>query len=76
MTNSMPKEERIRQSAVRVRSGIKLVGFMLLVAAAGFFSGIPWLLKVAIAASAFFTVVTLLEWWNVRRLQRSPDTAR
>ena len=73
MTNSMPKEERIRQSAVRVRSGSKLVGFMLLVATAGYFSGISWLLKVGIAASAFFTAASLLEWWNVRRLQRSRD---
>ena len=29
-----------------------------------------WVAKLAGAAAGFFTIVTLLEYWNVRRLSR------
>lgn len=74
--NLMDIEERIGQSQVRVRSGLRLVGLLLLVVIGAFFFRVLWLAKLVGAAAGFFTLVTLLEYWNVRRLKRrskAPD---
>ena len=63
-------EARARQSVVRVRSGLKLVAFLALVAIVAFLLGVAWLAKLAGVAAGFFVVVTALEAWNARRLRR------
>jgi hypothetical protein len=62
--------ERIAQSQIRVGSGIRLVGFLLLVVVCAFILDVLWLVKVSGAAAGFFTFATFLEYWNVRRLSR------
>jgi len=69
----MKIQERIKQSQVRVRSGIRLVGLLLLVVVGAFFFGVSWLAKLGGATAGFFTLVTLLEYWNVRRLKGKRD---
>ncbi len=56
-----------KQSRVRVRSGIHLVSFLLIVSVATAYFGIGWFAKLAGGLAAFFAFVTLLEYWNVRR---------
>jgi Flp pilus assembly protein TadB len=70
----MKIEERIRQSAVRVRSGARLIGFLLLVAIAAFAFGVTWLGKLAGVLAVFFAVITLVEAWNVWRLRRRRES--
>lgn len=67
--NTMDINERIEQSRVRVKSGLRLIGFLLLVAAAALFFDVLWLAKLGGVAAGFFVLVTLLEYWNVRRLK-------
>jgi hypothetical protein len=67
--NTMDVNERIEQSKVRVKSGLRLIGFLLLVAVASLFFGVVWLAKLGGVAAGFFTLITLLEYWNVRRLK-------
>ena len=64
-----------RQSAVRVRSGLKLVGALSLVAVVSALLHVWWLTKLGTAAAAFFSAVTLLEYCNVRRLERKQRRA-
>lgn len=67
--NTMDVNERIEQSKVRVKSGLRLIGFLLLVAVVSLFFGVMWLAKLGGVAAGFFTLITLLEYWNVRRLK-------
>lgn len=67
--NTMDVNERIEQSKVRVESGLRLIGFLLLVAVASLFFGVVWLAKLGGVAAGFFTLIALLEYWNVRRLK-------
>lgn len=67
--NTMDIDERIEQSRVRVKSGLRLISFLLLVVAASLFFGVGWLAKLGGVAAGFFALVTLLEYWNVRRLK-------
>lgn len=60
-----------KQSKLRVRSGLRLVGFLLLVAGAAAVGGVWWLAKLGLGASAFFAAVTLTEHLNARRRERS-----
>jgi hypothetical protein len=62
-------KKRIEQSRVRVQSGLRLIAFLLLVAAVGFLLDVSWLAKLGIALTGFFVLVTLLEYWNVHRLK-------
>lgn len=59
----------VRQSQVRVRSGIRLIAFLLLVVTGAFFLDILWVVKIGWIAIGFFCIVTLFEYWNVRRLK-------
>ena len=61
---------RARQSAVRVRSGLNLVGALSLVAMASALLHVWWLAELGAMAAVFFLAVTALEYWNVRRLER------
>lgn len=65
---------RIKQSRVRVRTGTRLVSYLLLLAACVLLFGAPGLAKLAGVAAGFFTFVTLLEYWNARRLEKRRDT--
>lgn len=71
----MKSKERIRQSEIRVRSGIKLVLFLFLVAASLYLSGVLVLSRVIGTVALFFSVVTFLEYWNSWRLKRQ-NTAK
>jgi hypothetical protein len=66
----MEIQERITQSQVRVKSGVRLVAFILLIVASAYLLDVIWLVKLAGVAAGFFLLVTLLEYWNVRRLKR------
>jgi hypothetical protein len=59
-----------RQSRVRVRSGLRLVSFLLIVLTAAGYFGIWWLAKLVGSLAAFFASVSLLELWNARRRER------
>lgn len=59
-----------RQSAVRVSGGLNLVGALSVVAMGAALLQVWWLSKQGAVAAAFFLAVTLLEYWNIRRLER------
>jgi membrane protein implicated in regulation of membrane protease activity len=65
----MDINKRIEQSSVRVKSGLRLVGFLLLVGAVAYVFGVLWLTKLGGIGAGFFALVTSLEYWNVRRLK-------
>jgi hypothetical protein len=60
----------MRQSQARVKSGSQLVGFLLAVAAAAFVLNVGWLAKLGGLGAALFTVTSLVEYLNVRKLRR------
>lgn len=66
----MKLNTRIRQSEVRVRSGVRLFTILVAVSLAAFAIGIFWLAKLLGVAAAFFFAVTGLEFWNAWRLKR------
>ena len=66
----MKIEERIKQSEIRVKSGIKLILFLLVVTVSFYLWGPFWLSKLFGAVTLFFLAVTLLEYWNAWRLKR------
>ncbi len=66
----MEINERIAQSQIRVRSGIRLVAFLLLVVICAFLFDVLWLVKLGGVVAGFFALVTLLEYWNAWRLKR------
>ena len=66
----MKIETRIKQSAVRVKSGYKLVGFLLLLTAIFAVIHLAWAAKICLALAIFFIVVTLIEFLNVKRLEK------
>jgi hypothetical protein len=47
--------------------------FLLVVAVVAFFFGPSWLAKLGGVVAGFFALVTLLEYWNVRRLKRKTE---
>ena len=59
-----------RQSSVRVRSGAMLVGILVLFAFGAAFLKLWWLAKLGAGVAAFFVLVTLIEYLNVRRWER------
>jgi hypothetical protein len=71
----MKMQTRIRQSSVRVKSGVRLVLFLLATLAIAWLSKIEWLVEVCAALSAFFAIVTLAEYWNATRLRRQLDAS-
>jgi hypothetical protein len=66
----MELDQRIAQSRIRVKSGLRLIAFLISVAAGFLFFQVIWLAKLVSAIGGFFALVTLLEYWNVRRLTR------
>lgn len=64
----MDTKTRIAQSRVRVKSGIRLVGFLVAVSVTSLLLEVAWLAKLAAAGALFFGLVTFLEFWNVKRL--------
>ena len=60
-----------KQSRVRVRSGLRLIGSLLVMVFLASAFGVWWLAKVGGAVCAFFAIVTVLEYLNVRRLERA-----
>ena len=71
--NLLSKEAR--QSRVRVRSGLRLVGALVAAARASLAFEVSWLARVLGAAGAFFAVITVVEYFNVRRWERSIESA-
>lgn len=69
----MKTSTRIAQSRVRVRSGVKLVAFLLGAAVLGYLLKWRPLWLFSSWFAGFFALVTLLEYWNVRRLQGRPE---
>jgi hypothetical protein len=66
-----PKASRYaRQSSVRVRSGAMLVGILILIAFGAALLKLWWLTKLGAGVAAFFALVTLIEYLNVRRWER------
>jgi hypothetical protein len=74
------REERqdrkyLKQSAVRVGSGVRLVAGFAAVALAGYFFSVEWIWKLAGSIAVFFVGVTGIEYLNVvfirRRLNRA-----
>ncbi|MDQ7761754.1 hypothetical protein RAB70_14780 [Xanthomonas sontii] len=66
----MKIDVRIKQSEIRVRSGIKLVFFIAVTASVAWVMDVLWLAKILIFFVLFFFVVTLFEYWNAWRLKR------
>lgn len=66
----MKIETRIKQSQMAVRSGKGLICFFLLIAIVAFFFQVFWIMQLSGIVAGFFTLVTLLEYWNVRRLTK------
>jgi len=66
----MKVEVCIKQSEVRVRSGIKLVLFFAIITCVAWILNITWLAKILICFVLFFSVVTLVECWNAWRLKK------
>jgi len=62
-------ERNARQSRVRVKSGVRLVAVLSVVAVLGFLTDVIWLAKLSGVASFFFFAVTVLEYLNARRLE-------
>lgn len=67
---TMKLETRIRQSQVRVRSGIRLVLFLAVAAIAAYAFKTIWLAQLLGWVTTFFCVVTLAEYYNAHRLTR------
>ena len=72
----MKAEERIAQSEIRVKSGMRLIGCLLLITGGAFALGVVWLIKLAGVAATFFGFVTALEYWNIRRLKEKQGSSR
>ncbi|UYK79062.1 hypothetical protein [Xanthomonas sacchari] len=66
----MKIDVRIKQSEVRVRSGIRLAFFIAVTASAAWVMDVLWLAKILIFFVLFFFVVALFEYWNAWRLKR------
>jgi membrane protein implicated in regulation of membrane protease activity len=64
---------RIRQSEVRVKSGLRLVAFLALATVVASLSGVTWLGKMVGGVTVFFLVVSCVEYWNAWRLRRRLD---
>ncbi|MFY1825202.1 hypothetical protein ACN47A_04760 [Myxococcus fulvus] len=70
----MKRQTRLRQSEVRVRSGSTLVALLLLVWLGASFFAVDLVARFAGALALFFTAITAIEAWNVRRLRgQSPQ---
>ncbi len=80
MAQNTSAEQHIRyakQSEVRVRSGIKLIAFLLIIVAVGAAFNVWWVAKAACAVAVFFLLVTLAESLNAcRRRRLDEDTNR
>ena len=73
MSHEVTSQQLLRyaaQSEIRVRSGAKLVGALLIVGAAAAAFGVWWLASICGAGAAFLALVTAAEHWNARRKRR------
>lgn len=66
----MKIETRIRQSEMAARSGTRLVLFFALCSAGALLLEMRLLAKILGVLALFFTAVTVVEYWNARRLRR------
>jgi hypothetical protein len=71
VAKDMKTEERIRQSEVRVKSGLRLIGLLLLLCVALFVFKFYPVVKIFLCITAFFAVVTAIEYWNAWRLKKN-----
>ena len=62
------------QSRVRVRSGLRLVGALVVAAMTSFALEVSWLARVLSVAGVFFAVITAVEYFNARRWERSIES--
>ena len=61
--------ERIAQSEVRLRSAIRLIALFAALAGIAYFFKVIWLVRLSSCVAGFFSLVTLLQYWNVKRLK-------
>ncbi|UYK64998.1 hypothetical protein NG831_12095 [Xanthomonas sacchari] len=66
----MKIDVRIKQSEVRVRSGIRLAFLIAATASVAWVMDVLWLAKILICFVLFFFVVALFEYWNAWRIKR------
>ena len=66
----MKINERIRQSEIRVRTGIKFDLLLFLATIGFYFLGPPWLMKLFGGLTLIFFFQTALDYWNAWRLKR------
>ncbi|NTX34082.1 MULTISPECIES: hypothetical protein [unclassified Myxococcus] len=68
----MKRATRIRQSAIRVRSGSRLALFLLALCLCAMFFSVTWAAKTIGILILYVAATTALEAWNVWRLSRLP----
>jgi predicted PurR-regulated permease PerM len=65
-----------RQSERRVASGLRLVALGAATALVAALIDVPWLVKLALAVTAFFLLTSLAEWLNARLKRRKACQTR
>lgn len=67
----MDTNNQIKQSQVRVVSGVRLVIFFSLLSVFFFSFEIYWAMKVNLVLAAFFFMTIIFEIWNISQIRRS-----
>lgn len=60
----------IRQSQIRVKSGVRLILLLLVLIISAYLFDIQWLAKLLSLINSFFSFMTLIEYLTLRRLKK------